>query len=171
MTDADTVVRFKVMTVEVESEVERENKEKKKKRKKTRIDDAQLAQVIAAMWVTEGEDRCILGRLPYKYFLQQNQLDGRLAQVVDMLHYSTSKSKRRYSKGKQGAFVVQLLDKGSAEDHEFLDSIFSELESDAELDDDDNDGDVVNGANIEDGPIEIENGKALIQTSDSDEDR
>ena len=68
--------------------------------------------ICGIYWVTEGTDRCLVGRVSneFKPFFQR--LEGRIAQVVDIFPCSDERKKREYSKKRNGVcHVVMLVDR------------------------------------------------------------
>jgi hypothetical protein len=47
-------------------------------------DDNTYRTIQGAFWVTEGADRCIVGRLAPELKEQQGNLEGRIAQVIEI---------------------------------------------------------------------------------------
>ena len=118
--DFDTVIRFTKKIVEVEESVGN---------RKRRFEPQ---EIVAAVWLTDGEERCIVGRLPSKYDHLSEELEGRCAQVVDLFAFSPSRSKRLHSYQNQGSGYARLIDKGSERSHSMIDSLLSDVESDPE---------------------------------------
>ena len=67
--------------------------------------------VQAAVWVTDGVDRCVVGRVSAELVSQEEQLEGRLAQVFQCYWDSESQSKLAYSRLNEGVCVGVLIDK------------------------------------------------------------
>ncbi|MBM3429321.1 MAG: hypothetical protein FJX95_11125 [Bacteroidetes bacterium] len=67
---------------------------------------------MAVYWVTEGADRCIVGRLPFFYNNDYEKLNGRLAQVVRILPFGVPcrpGSRTEYSNKYSGVMHVLLI--------------------------------------------------------------
>jgi hypothetical protein len=54
------------------------------------LDDGKEESALAAYWVGDGIDRCLVGFLPRHLLKHANDYDGRLAQVLDMYAGSDS---------------------------------------------------------------------------------
>ena len=65
----------------------------------------------AAYWVTEGTDRCIIGRVSEEFQSFFPRLEGRLGQVVTIFPTSGERKKIEFSKKKYGVCHVMLIDK------------------------------------------------------------
>jgi hypothetical protein len=73
---------------------------------------------MVAYWVTEGADRCIVGRIPFAYRGHFSRLDGRLAQVCRILPFRTKfqpGGRTEYSVKYQGVMHAFLIG-GSVDD-------------------------------------------------------
>jgi hypothetical protein len=71
----------------------------------------QHATVLGAYWVTEGADRCLVGRVSDEFKDFFNQLEGRIAQVVEIYSRSASPKKMRYSTLHDGVCHAILVDR------------------------------------------------------------
>ena len=88
--------------------------------------------MIVAVWITDGEERCVVGSLPSKYDHLADDLDGRIAMVVDMLSLSNTQAKRTYSLQRTGACYIRLIDRDIAPDESHLQDLLSYIESDTD---------------------------------------
>lgn len=122
--DHDTVVRFTRKHVQLQPDPKNTTARKRK-----------FVEVIAAVWITDGDERCILGHLPSKYDSMAVDLEGRCAMVVDVFRLSDSRTKRNYSTKNEGACYVRLIDRDTEELDQQIGSIMSEVESDVEATD------------------------------------
>lgn len=67
---------------------------------------------MAVYWVTEGADRCIVGRLPHCYQRFHSRLHGRLAQVYRILPFRSTfqlGGRTEYSVKYKGVMHVALI--------------------------------------------------------------
>ena len=64
---------------------------------------------IAAFWVTDGVDRCLVGFLPRHYIKHKKAYDGKLAQVVEILDDSESTTQRRRSNRNCGMCRLAII--------------------------------------------------------------
>jgi len=69
------------------------------------------ATIIAAVWVTDGCDRCIIGRVNPAAIKMHNQLEGRICQVVEFFTNSGNPSKASFSEKNGGVIQCQIIDK------------------------------------------------------------
>jgi len=69
------------------------------------------ATVVAAVWVTEGSDRCVVGHVNPAAIAHFERLEGRLCQVVEIFSSSKSKSKLDYSAANNGVVLAQIINK------------------------------------------------------------
>jgi hypothetical protein len=74
------------------------------------LDDGKEESALAAYWVGDGIDRCLVGFLPRHLLKHANDYDGRLAQVIDMYAGSDSPSKRRKNARNYGCCLAVLID-------------------------------------------------------------
>ena len=91
------------------------------------------ATVIAAVWVTDGIDRCIIGHVDPAAIKHAERLEGRLCQVTNFFLKSTSTAKNEYSSVHNGVIIAQIIDKyvpGDEVLNEYIDNIDSDLEDD-----------------------------------------
>ncbi|KAG7353509.1 hypothetical protein IV203_002864 [Nitzschia inconspicua] len=109
--DYDTVVRLKKTVVESTS--------------------GGYATIIAAVWVTEGIDRCIVGRVNPAAMKHSERLEGRLCQVTDILWGTSHKAKNKYSTQHKGVVVAQIIDKYMVGD-DVLNAFVERCDSDEE---------------------------------------
>lgn len=81
--------------------------------------------------MTEGADRCLVGRVgdDFKEFF--NRLEGRIAQVVENYAVSSSIPKRRFSTLHDGICHAMLVDKAMVGDIE-MNKCLTMIESDEE---------------------------------------
>jgi len=86
---------------------------------------------LAAIWVTEGENRCIVGHLPEVYNEYKKNLEGRLAQVITNYSSSRDANKIAFSNARDGVCHAILVDKAVPGD-EVLDSIVTLVDSDVD---------------------------------------
>ena len=89
-------------------------------------------EILTARWITDGTKRCVIGHLPAKFLEHKDNLQGRLAQVVEVLEDSPCSNKRAYSKANQGVCIAVLIDFFREED-KLLSELLSEPESDASV--------------------------------------
>ena len=75
------------------------------------LERGRFKEYIAAVWVTDGADRCILGYLPDKYMGFADVLEGRLAQVVDIFFLSGCTIKKHYSDAHSGVCLAAIIDR------------------------------------------------------------
>jgi hypothetical protein len=79
--------------------------------RKVQIDiDGREETAIAAVWVTDGIDRCRVGYLPRHCVRHATRYDGKLAQVVDMYKDSDSPTKKRHNRGNCGSCRAIIID-------------------------------------------------------------
>ena len=89
-------------------------------------------EILTARWITDGTERCVIGHLPAKFLEHKDNLQGRLAQIVEVLEDSPCSNKRAYSKANEGVCIAVLIDYYREED-ELLNELLSEPESDASV--------------------------------------
>lgn len=65
---------------------------------------------MAAVWITEGMDRCIVGYVDPRAMEVRERLEGRLAQVTELFSLSQSKTKNRYSMAHKGVCLAALVE-------------------------------------------------------------
>lgn len=94
-------------------------------------DNNDYVNVCAAYWVSEGSDRCIVGRASEAFTRHFTQLDGRLGQIVEIYSNSSRRNKDKYSRDNDGVCIVQLVDRYVKGD-EVLNCISSIVESESE---------------------------------------
>jgi len=80
-----------------------------------------LTAICAAFWVTDGTDRCIIGRVSEEFKAFFPRLEGRIAQVVEIFPNSDEPRKRTLSQKKYGVCHVMLIDKFMEGDMAMLD--------------------------------------------------
>jgi hypothetical protein len=85
----DTVIRLRTVQVDI---------------------DGREETAIAAVWVTDGVDRCRVGFLPRHCVRHAARYNGKLAQVVDMYKDSDSPTKKRHNRGNCGSCRAILID-------------------------------------------------------------
>ena len=73
-------------------------------------DKNQNTTILAAVWITDGMDRCIVGYVDPRALAVRHRLEGRLGQVTDLFSMSESSSKNRYSTTHKGVCLVSLID-------------------------------------------------------------
>ena len=66
--------------------------------------------ILAAVWITDGMDRCVIGYVDPRAMAVRRQLEGRLGQVTELFSHSDSATKNRYSATHQGVCLVALID-------------------------------------------------------------
>lgn len=91
------------------------------------------ATIIAAVWVTDGIDRCIIGRVNPAAIDHAERLEGRLCQVTDFFSQSEFEAKKDYSTDHKGVIVAQIIDKYIPGDdvlNGFVEGIDSDVDSD-----------------------------------------
>jgi hypothetical protein len=96
-------------------------------------DDNTYRTIQGAFWVTEGADRCIVGRLAPELKEQQGNLEGRIAQVIEIFSRSASTSKIAYSNKHGGVCLAMLVDKAAPMDS-FLNAYLPEVHSESDSD-------------------------------------
>ena len=89
--------------------------------------------ILAAVWITEGVERCVVGRVYQDDIDIINLLDGRLVQVVEFFSDSRASNKTKFSTQNDGACLVALIDKYIAGD-EALNAKNPVVESDSDND-------------------------------------
>ena len=89
-------------------------------------------EILTARWITDGTERCVIGHLPAKFLEHKDNLQGRLAQIVEVLEDSSCSNKRAYSKANEGVCIAVLIDYFREED-KILSELLSEPESDASV--------------------------------------
>lgn len=85
--------------------------------------------ILAAYWVTEGADRCIVGRVPDTFSNFFTQLEGRVAQVDTIYAFSRNAKKLAYSTRNEGVCHAILIDKPLPGD-ELMDKLVYVVDSD-----------------------------------------
>ena len=95
------------------------------------LERGRFKEYIAAVWVTDGADRCILGYLPDKYMGFADVLEGRLAQVVDIFFLSGCTIKKEYSDAHSGVCLAAIVDRSVPGDAA-LNECLSLVDSDSE---------------------------------------
>ena len=70
----------------------------------------QYTTICAAYWVTEGVERCIVGRVSQAFSDCFHGLEGRIAQVVEIYCNLRSAKKDAHSKKHNGVCIVELID-------------------------------------------------------------
>lgn len=60
-------------------------------------------------WVTDGIDRCLVGFLPRHMVRHSERYEGKIAQIVEFLNVSESKSARERSYKNRGMVMAALL--------------------------------------------------------------
>ncbi|KAG7338677.1 hypothetical protein IV203_020701 [Nitzschia inconspicua] len=91
----------------------------------------EYATIIAAVWVTEGIDRCIIGRVNPAATKHSEMLEGRLCQVTDLFLGTNHKAKNEYSTQHKGVYVAQVIAKYMVGD-DVLNSFIEVYDSDEE---------------------------------------
>ena len=95
------------------------------------LERGRFKEYIAAVWVTDGADRCIFGHLPDKYIGFADVLEGRLAQVVDIFFLSGCTIKKHYSDTHSGICLAAIVDRsvpGDVSLNDYLSLVDSESE-------------------------------------------
>ena len=92
-------------------------------------------EILTARWVTDGIERCVLGHVAPRFLSQKENLDGRLAQIVDIFDESSCRRKIEYSKEFRGVCRAVLIDYGTPNDL-LMNGMLSDIESDADVDED-----------------------------------
>ena len=85
-------------------------------------------QVCGVYWVTEGTDRCLIGRVGPEFSSFYHRLEGRLAQVVTIFPLSNSRRKKAFSIKNDGVCHVLLVDRlmdGDLKMMEIIDTVDS----------------------------------------------
>jgi hypothetical protein len=95
------------------------------------LENDEYRSILAAVWVTEGENRCIVGYLPEVYKDHAKLLEGRLAQVVTIFTLSKDSNKIAFSNKNEGVCHAILIDKQLSGD-ERLDELVTLVDSDVE---------------------------------------
>ena len=76
----------------------------------------EYVQILAAIWVSTGADRCIVGYCGAKYKGAFQQMNGRLGQVIDIFSRSESKTKNDYSEAHNGVMLIAIIDRSDPGD-------------------------------------------------------
>ena len=66
---------------------------------------------VAAYWVTDGVDRCLVGFLPRHCVQHRAHYEGRVAQIVEFLSCSESTLQQRQSHLNKGVCMAAFLQK------------------------------------------------------------
>ena len=90
--------------------------------------------MVAAVVVNGGFDCCCVGFLPEKYLPHAEKLEGRVAQVIELLCDSSSSAARQHSRLHGGVIRCVLIDNFNE-----TDKIFEGELSDVEMDSDEED--------------------------------
>ena len=75
--------------------------------------------MIAAVWVTEGIDRCVVGYVPPKYNRFLDDLNGRLAQVTSIYSKNDGLKRKRDFHNYQGVVRAVLIEGPGPVDEEY----------------------------------------------------
>ena len=89
----------------------------------------QNTTILAAIWVTDGMDRCIVGYVDPRALVVRMHLEGRLGQVTDIFSLSSSATKNRYSMAHKGVCLASLIDNYLPGD-DLINSCLDAVESD-----------------------------------------
>jgi hypothetical protein len=92
--------------------------------------------ICGVYWVTDGTDRCLVGRVGDEFKTFFKRLEGRLAQVVDIFPCSNEPKKLEYSSKRYGVCHVMLIDRFVEGDMAMMDYLDLVEESFATSDDD-----------------------------------
>lgn len=66
---------------------------------------------MAAVWITDGMDRCVVGYVdPRAATAVRERLEGRIGQVTELFSQSPSKTKNRYSIANKGVCLAALVE-------------------------------------------------------------
>ncbi|KAG7363770.1 hypothetical protein IV203_031547 [Nitzschia inconspicua] len=84
--------------------------------------------IMAAVWVTEGANRCVIGHVPENLSEYFHRLEGRIAQVYTIYHLSKDSNRMAFSKKNDGVCHAILVDKAIACD-ELLDDLVESIAS------------------------------------------
>jgi hypothetical protein len=87
-----------------------------------------IKMIMAALWVTEGANRCVIGHVPEKFSEHFHLLEGRIAQVYTIFHLSKDANKMAFSNKNDGVCHAILVDKVMPGD-ELLDPIVETIDS------------------------------------------
>ena len=91
--------------------------------------------ILTARWITDGIERCVLGHVAPRFLSQTSNLDGRVAQIVDIFDESSCRRKIEYSNEFQGVCRAVLIDYGTPNDLT-MKGMLSDIESDVDVDED-----------------------------------
>ena len=75
------------------------------------VGNNQYQTICAVYWVTEGAERCIVGRVSDEFKEFFPRLVGQVAQVVTIFPFSDKRKKIAYSVKNDGVMHVMLIDK------------------------------------------------------------
>ena len=92
------------------------------------------SSILAAVWITDGMDRCIVGFVDPRALGVRERLEGRLGQVTELFSLSASSNKKRYSTAHKGVCLAALIDSylpGDELINSYLDPVESESEEEA----------------------------------------
>ncbi|KAG7374829.1 hypothetical protein IV203_013924 [Nitzschia inconspicua] len=70
--------------------------------------------IMAAVWVTEGANRYVIGHVPENLSEYFHRLEGRIAQVYTIYHHSKDSNRMAFSKKNDGVCHAILVEKGVA---------------------------------------------------------
>ena len=70
-----------------------------------------FTSLCGVYWVTEGTDRCLVGRVGEEFKPFFKRLEGRIAQVVEIFPCSDEPKKLEYSRKRHGVCHVMLIDR------------------------------------------------------------
>lgn len=94
-------------------------------------DDDKYQSFTVARWVSDGIDRCIVGRVGCSAMELLDHLEGRLAQVTEFFSESKDAKKKSFSKDNGGVFLAVLVDRYVPGD-EIVNGYLELLESDSD---------------------------------------
>ena len=94
-------------------------------------DDNEFKEFVVARWVTDGIARCVVGRVGSSNRELLQQLEGRIAQVVQVFSKSKAPNKKAYSKANGGICLAVLVDRYTPGD-ELINQHLSLMDSDSE---------------------------------------
>ena len=76
----------------------------------------EYVEILAAIWVSTGADRCIVGYYGAKYKSAFQHMNGRIGQVIDIFSRSESKTKNDYSEAHNGVMLIVIVDRSDSGD-------------------------------------------------------
>ena len=132
--DYDTILRFKTVVISSGKSPTKKKMKDCLKFKATNIFVALIGRnksssILAAVWITDGMERCIVGFVDPRALAVGQRLEGRLGQVTELFSLSPSSTKKRYSTAHKGVCLAALIDSYLPGD-ELINSYLDPVESD-----------------------------------------